>query len=92
MAIPIPHTSRILADIQEAARLQGANPYRLSKSSGMPLTTVQRLLTVPINASMRNVEMLLVALGLDVRAVAKEVRSPRSPPGHGRLRKRARRP
>ncbi len=79
MAIPIPQISRILANIQEAARRQGANPYRISQSSGMPLTTVQRLLTVSINVPLRNVEMLLVALGLDVRAVAKDVRSPDHP-------------
>ncbi len=37
------------AEGQEAARRQGANPYRFAQSSGMPLTIVQRLLTVSIN-------------------------------------------
>jgi hypothetical protein len=35
----------------------------------MPLTTVQRLLTIRINVPIRNVEMLLESLGLVVHVV-----------------------
>lgn len=87
MAIPVPHTSRILAEIQESARRQGTNPYRIASASGMPLTTVQRLLSISINVPMRNVEMLLEALGLEVHVVAKAITAPLAP-GRGRRRKR----
>ena len=60
-----PGTSRILAAISAHVRRLGTNPYRIARSSGMPLTTVQRLLTVPGNVPLRNVEMLMAVLGLD---------------------------
>jgi hypothetical protein len=88
MAIPIPRTSQILAEIQAAARRQGTNPYRIATASGMPLTTVQRLLTVAINVPLRNVEMLLTALGMDVHVVATNATSRRAPAGRARRRKR----
>jgi hypothetical protein len=65
-----PSTSRILAAIRAHVRRLGTNPYRIARSSGMPLTTVQRLLTISINVPLRNVEMLLAVLGLDFDIVS----------------------
>jgi hypothetical protein len=60
-----PATSRILAAIRAHAHRLGTNPYRIARSSGMSLTTVQRLLSIPINVPLRNVEVLMEVLGLD---------------------------
>jgi hypothetical protein len=68
--VPKPTVSVILAGIQAAARKQKTNPYQISKASGMPLTTVQRLLTLKINAPLRNVEMLAKVLGLTIAVAA----------------------
>jgi DNA-binding IclR family transcriptional regulator len=64
-------SSRILAAIRESAAQQGLNPYKIAKSSGMPLTTVQRLLKVKVHVPLRNVESLLAALGVEVSLVGK---------------------
>lgn len=69
MRIIPPKSSRLLSVLRESARQQGLNPYRIAKSSGLPLTTVQRLLTIKLNVPLRNVEMLMTALGLDLQIV-----------------------
>ena len=76
MAIPParPAASRILAAIRAQVVRLGTNPYRIARASGLPLTTVQRLLAIPINVPLRNVEMLLEVLGLDFEIVP--VRTP----------------
>jgi hypothetical protein len=84
MPIKKPTNSRILTALQEAAKKQKTNPYQIAKASGMPLTTVQRLLNKKINTPLRNVEMLLAALGTDYRIVAD--RRPIARPGTGRRR------
>ena len=66
-----PTSSTILAGIQQAMREQKTNPYQIAKASGMPLTTVQRLLEKRINVPLRNVEMLAKALGLTIVLAAK---------------------
>lgn len=66
-----PTSSTILAGIQKAMREQKTNPYQIAKASGMPLTTVQRLLEKRINVPLRNVEMLARALGLTIVLAAK---------------------
>ena len=88
MPIQMPKTSRILAALQDAARRQRTNPYQIAKSSGLPLTTVQRLLTIKLNVPLRNVEMLMEALGLDVQIIAsgKSVVRPGTGRGHGQRR------
>ncbi len=60
-----PVTSRILAAIRAHAQRLGTNPYRIARESGMPVTTVQRLLSISINVPLRNVEVLMEVLGLD---------------------------
>jgi hypothetical protein len=67
--VPKPTISTILAGIQAAARQQKTNPYQISKASGIPLTTVHRLLGLKINIPLRNVEMLAKALGLTITIV-----------------------
>ncbi len=74
MRLTPPKTSRLLAVLRDSARKQGLNPYRIAKSSGLPLTTVQRLLTIKLNVPLRNVEMLMEALGLNL-----VVSGPRAP-------------
>ena len=88
MPIPMPKTSRILAALQDAARRQRTNPYQIAKSSGLPLTTVQRLLTIKLNVPLRNVEMLMEALGLEIQIVSsgKSVVRPGTGRGHGQRR------
>jgi hypothetical protein len=81
-----PATSRILAAIRDHVVRGGTNPYRIARASGMPLTTVQRLLSIPINLPLRNVEVLMAVLGLDfvivpVRTTAAPSR-PRKPRGY----------
>jgi DNA-binding phage protein len=73
--IAMPVSSTILADLRKAVVQQGTNPYQIAKSSGMPLTTVQRLLQVDRHVPLRNVELLLETLGLQVSLVPKK-RSP----------------
>jgi DNA-binding phage protein len=70
MRISPPKTSRLLSVLRAAALQQGLNPYRIAKSSGLPLTTVQRLLTIKLNVPLRNVEMLMEALGLNLQVVS----------------------
>jgi hypothetical protein len=62
-------TSILLTAIRTAVKKQKTNPYQLAKASGIPLTTVQRLLTIKLNVPLRNVEMLAKALGLMIRLV-----------------------
>jgi hypothetical protein len=69
MRITPPKSSRLLSILRDSARQQGLNPYRIAKSSGLPLTTVQRLLTIKLNVPLRNVEMLMTALGLNLHIV-----------------------
>ena len=69
MRISPPKTSRLLSILRAAAAAQGLNPYRIAKSSGLPLTTVQRLLNIKLNVPLRNVEMLMEALGLNLQVV-----------------------
>jgi|HubBroStandDraft_2_1064218.scaffolds.fasta_scaffold140862_4 hypothetical protein len=86
-----PTTSTILAAIQKAAKDQKTNPYQIAKCSGLPLTTVQRLLTIKINGPLRNVEMLGNALGLEivVRSTGKSIVMPSTGRGHGKRKKKA---
>jgi DNA-binding phage protein len=70
MRISPPKTSHLLSVLRASAQRQGLNPYRIAKSSGLPLTTVQRLLTIKLNVPLRNVEMLMQALGLNLQVVA----------------------
>src|SRR5271156_3254023 len=79
MRIIPPKSSRLLSVLRDSARQQGLNPYRIAKSSGLPLTTVQRLLTIKLNVPLRNVEMLMQALGLDLQIIG-----PRAPAKPGR--------
>ncbi len=79
MRIIPPKTSRLLSVLRDSARQQGLNPYRIAKSSGLPLTTVQRLLTIKLNVPLRNVEMLMEALGLNL-----QISGPRTPAKPGR--------
>jgi hypothetical protein len=72
MPISSRKNSQILAALQNAARDQDLNPYRIAKMSGMPLTTVQRLLTISYTVPLRNVELLIDALGLDIQVVPRE--------------------
>ena len=74
MRITPPKSSRLLSVLRDSARKQGLNPYRIAKSSGLPLTTVQRLLTIKLNVPLRNVEMLMEALGLNL-----QISGPRAP-------------
>jgi hypothetical protein len=83
MPIPPPQASPILSALRQAMRDQGTNPYQIAKSSGMPLTTVQRLLTVTINVPLRNVETLMKSLGLEPRLVGRRASRDR-PPVKGR--------
>ena len=76
MRISPPKTSRLLSILRAAAAAQGLNPYRIAKSSGLPLTTVQRLLNIKLNVPLRNVEMLMEALGLNLQVV--EGKKPRA--------------
>jgi hypothetical protein len=89
MTIKKPATSRILAALQKAARKQKTNPYQIKKASGMSLTTVQRLLTIPSNLPLLNVEALLDELGIDVRFVPDG--KPLARPGTGRRHGKRRR-
>jgi hypothetical protein len=79
MRIIPPKSSRLLSVLRDSARQQGLNPYRIAKSSGLPLTTVQRLLTIKLNVPLRNVEMLMEALGLNL-----QISGPRAPAKAGR--------
>ena len=85
--MPLPHlqSSRLLAILQDSARRQGTNPYQITKASGLPLTTVQRLLSIKINLPLRNVEMLMAALGLEIRVTrGTSATRPATGRGHGR--------
>jgi hypothetical protein len=70
MKLSRPKSSVILTSIQEAVKNQGTNPYQIAKSSGLPLTTVQRLLSIKLNVPLRNAEMLLTVLGLEIEVVS----------------------
>ena len=70
MGMPIPASSQFLTAIHGEVKRQGTNSYRLAKISGIPLTTVQRLLVLKTNLPLRNIDILLCALGLDVTIVA----------------------
>ena len=66
----MPSTSRIpyvLAVVREAVKKQGSNPYRLSKATGLSVGSVQNLLSERVSPSLRNIELLMDALGLEVR-------------------------
>jgi hypothetical protein len=54
----------------------------------IPLPTVQRLLTIKLNVPLRNVEMLMEALGLNIQIIAsgKSVVRPGTGRGHGQRR------
>lgn len=88
--IPKPTSSVILAGIQKGAKELKTNPYQVAKASGLPLTTVQRLLTVKLNVPLRNVEMLAKALGLTIGIVpaGKSVVLPSTGRGHGKKAKK----
>jgi hypothetical protein len=74
-----PPSSYILSALRQAARAQRTNPYQIAKSSGMPLTTVQRLLTITNNVPLRNAEMLMRCLGLEIRLVGRRGSRDRPP-------------
>lgn len=82
-----PRSSRILVAIREAVTRQGTNPYQITKASGIPLTTVQRLLAIKINAPLRNVEMLMAVLGLDFTVVPSGKSVARPGTGRGRRKR-----
>jgi hypothetical protein len=86
-----PATSRILAAIRAHVHRLGTNPYRIARASGMPLTTVQRLLSVSINLPLRNVEVLMEVLGLDYDIVASREPMGLSWPGPRGHRRKAKR-
>ena len=65
-----PKLSHILSAIQDAVHSLGTNPYQIAKSSGMPLTTVQRLLGIKSNVPLRNAELLTDVLGVRFEIVA----------------------
>src|SRR5271156_5685281 len=79
-----PTASIILAGIQKAMREQKTNPYQIAKASGMPLTTVQRLLEKKINVPLRNAEMLAKALGITICLMSSKVFPGKVSPGTGR--------
>jgi DNA-binding phage protein len=85
----MPKPSYILAAIRTAVWQQGTNPYQIAKASGIPLTTVQRLLSRKTSLPLRNVEALLDALG--VRVVLLQGGKTKVPPalnrGPGKARK-----
>jgi len=64
MTISKPKSSHILSSIQDAVHSMGTNPYQIAKSSGMSLTTVQRLLGIKGNVPLRNAELLAEVLGI----------------------------
>lgn len=79
MAITRPSSSLFLAALRDEVKRQGTNPYQVAKASGLPLTTVQRLLSITGNVPLRNVETLLGVLGLEVRIITtRSSASPRS--------------
>ena len=66
----IPHgTPRLLAAARAAMKEQGTNPYRLAKATGLSVSSVQNLLSERVSPSVRNIELVLHALGFEVRAV-----------------------
>jgi hypothetical protein len=83
-------TSRILAALQDAVKKQKTNPYQIAKASGMSLTTVQRLLSIPANLPLLNVEALLDTLGVDVRLIpmGRPLARPGTQRRHGKRRLR----
>jgi len=67
MFIKKPKTSRILAMLRALAKQQQATAYTISKSSGMPVANIHRMLNNHIRVPIRNLEMLIDALGLTVQ-------------------------
>lgn len=85
----MPSASIILAALRDSAKRQGLTSYRIALSSGMPLTTVQRLLSIKENLPLRNIETLLKALGLDLNFTSNgsAARSSRKKRPHGHKRR-----
>ena len=87
MVITRSSSSLILAALRDEVKRQGTNPYQVAKASGLPLTTVQRLLSITGNVPLRNVETLLGVLGLEVRFIATKLSaSPRTAHRHQNIR------
>jgi hypothetical protein len=75
---PRPVTS-LLFFIQQAVALHQTNPYQIAKATGLPLRSIQKLLTQRSNPTLRNVEVILIGLGyrLYVKAEGERIIAPR---------------
>jgi hypothetical protein len=99
MFIKKPKTSRILAMLRALAKQKNATAYTISKSSGMPVANIHRMLNNHISIPIRNLEMLIDALGLTVQILPRKgsagrpaARTPgkRSPAKRGSAKRRTR--
>lgn len=59
----------LLALVQDLAKRQKTNPYQIAKATGLPLRSIQKLLSQSSNPTLRNVEMILGGFGLSIHIV-----------------------
>ncbi len=59
----------LLALVQELARREKTNPYQIAKATGLPLRSVQKLLSQATNPTLRNVETILGGFGLAIHVL-----------------------
>jgi D-alanyl-D-alanine dipeptidase len=83
--------SSIVTDIQDHVRRNGLTAYSIAKLSGMPQSTVHRLLHHQNVSAIARVEHLLAAIGVtvsvvDLRDGRARVRAARAAAGGGRHR------
>ena len=60
----------LLALVQDVARRQKTNPYQIAKATGLPLRSIQKLLTQSANPTLRNVEVILDGFGMSIHVVS----------------------
>lgn len=60
---------RTLATARAEMKAQGTNPYQLAKATGISVSSIQKLMSEKVSPSLRNIEMVLKALGFEVRVI-----------------------
>jgi DNA-binding phage protein len=61
---------RILAAARAEMKAQGTNPYQIAQVTGLATNSVTHLLlSENVSPSLRNIELVLAALGLEVQVV-----------------------
>ena len=76
---------RLLVAARAAVKEQGTNPYRLAQATGLSTASIRNLLSDKVSPSLRNIELVLHVLGLEVEIVTKG--PPTAKPGRSAVTK-----